>query len=87
MYACAHVWPTQTHTHTNVQYGAFEEWSLLTEPQHQPVKNIAIPEKTVRPHLEDVAKEGEMHFDNTVRSARKMLKHLTHPNWTHRDRL
>lgn len=24
------------HTH-NVQYGAFEEWSL-TEPQHQPVK-------------------------------------------------
>lgn len=46
MYACAHVRPTQTHTHThtktNVQYGAFEEWSLLTEPQHQPVKNIAI---------------------------------------------
>lgn len=37
MYACAHVRPTQTHTHThpqtNVQYGAFEEWSLLTEPQ------------------------------------------------------
>lgn len=76
-----------THTQTNVQYGAFEEWSLLTEPQHQPVKNIAIPEKTVCPHPEDVAKEGEMHFYNTVRSARKMLKHLTHPNWTHRDRL
>lgn len=33
MYACAHLRPTQIHTQTNVQYGAFEEWSL-TEPQH-----------------------------------------------------
>ena len=45
MYACAHVRPTQTHTH-NVQYGAFEEWSL-TEPQHQPVKRT-LPSPTNR---------------------------------------
>lgn len=57
MYACAHVRPTQTHTQTNVQYGAFEEWSL-TEPQHQPVKNNAIPKKTVHPRRRTSLKEG-----------------------------
>lgn len=57
MYACAHVRPTQTHTQTNVQYGAFEEWSL-TEPQHQPVKNVAIPERS-RTHMQKtLLKEG-----------------------------
>lgn len=60
MYACAHVRPTQTHTQTNVQYGAFEEWSL-TEPQHQPVKNIAIPAKTVSPCPEVFTDRGERH--------------------------
>lgn len=57
MCACAHVRPTQTHTQTqtNVQYGAFEEWSLLTKPQHQPVKNMATPslQKTACPHPQE----------------------------------
>lgn len=35
---------------------------LLTEPQHQPVKNIAISKKTVRPHPEDFTKGGKRHL-------------------------
>lgn len=48
-FSCMHVpmcgLHKHTYTQTNVQYGAFEEWSLLTEPQHQPVKNICHPRK------------------------------------------
>lgn len=45
---CSHVAHINTHTHTqtNVQYGAFEEWVLLTEPQLQPLKNIAMLKNT-----------------------------------------
>lgn len=53
MNACVHVRPTQIHTETNVQYGAFKEW-LLTEPQHQPVKNTAIPTKMVLVYIRSI---------------------------------
>lgn len=43
---CSHVAHINTHTQTNVQYGAFEEWVLLTEPQLQPLKNIAMLKNT-----------------------------------------
>lgn len=50
------------HTQTNVQYGAFEEWSLLTEPQHQPVKkkNTSPPPERKSVHVQRaLLKEGE----------------------------
>lgn len=85
---------TNTHTETNVQYGAFEEWSLLTEPQHQPVKNIAIPKKTVRPHPEDF-KGVERHVYKTLGTARLLSPPQQHgeafnlsqqvTGWTRRD--
>lgn len=57
MCPCAAHTNTHTHTQTNVQYGAFEEWSL-TEPQHQPVKNIAIPWKRQSVHVQRTKGEG-----------------------------
>lgn len=79
------------HTQTNVQYGAFEEWSL-TEPQHQPVKNNAIPGEKKRKKkseytLEDFAKGGERHSYNIqgtaqlLRPKNNLVKHLISSNW------
>lgn len=56
LHVCMCPCAAHTNTQTNVKYGAFEEWSLLTEPQHQPVENTAITKKTACPHPEDFGK-------------------------------
>lgn len=94
MYACAHVRPTQTHTQTNVQYGAFEEWSLTETSTSAAKRTFYHPPP--RRHLVHVqTEEGRRgrHLPNIQGTAclpihplsppsllKKIVTHLIYPN-------